>query len=117
MSASALRYVLVTRFRNRARSFVGGLARPKNLLALLMGALNEYLTRDARNATRRAGEDMRDWVSSAERERETVGSLKTIGSLARRWADKGVHWIQLGCDFEYLVRDARSLFAPWRGDR
>ncbi|MDJ0975108.1 MAG: putative ABC exporter domain-containing protein [Planctomycetota bacterium] len=37
MSARALRYLLLTRFKNRVRAFVGGLLRPKNILAVLMG--------------------------------------------------------------------------------
>lgn len=37
MSARALRYLLLMRFKNRARTFLGGLGRPKNLLALIMG--------------------------------------------------------------------------------
>lgn len=37
MSARALRYLLRTRFQNRVRSFVTGLAKPKNLLSLVMG--------------------------------------------------------------------------------
>ena len=61
-----------------------------SLLALLMGAMNELLTRDSRNATRRAGEDARDLIFTAERERETVGSLRAIGSFAKRWADSAV---------------------------
>lgn len=61
-----------------------------SLLALIMGALNEYLTRESRNATRRAGEDARDWVSTAERERETVGSLKMINSFVKRWSDDAI---------------------------
>jgi len=61
-----------------------------SLLALVMGALNEYLTRESRNATRRAGEDVRDWISSAERERETVGSLMTVNSFAKRWSDGAI---------------------------
>lgn len=61
-----------------------------SLLALIMGALNEYLTRDSRNATRQAGDDAREWVSSAERERETVGSLKTVNSFAKRWFEGAI---------------------------
>ena len=34
--------------------------------------------------------------------------------LAAQWAERGVDWIQLGCDFEYLVGDARSLFEAFR---
>jgi len=61
-----------------------------SLLALIMGALNEYLTRESRNATRRAGEDVRDWITTAERERETVGSLMTANSFAKRWSDSAI---------------------------
>lgn len=61
-----------------------------SLLALIMGALNEFLSRESRNATRRAGEDARDWVSTAERERETVGSLNMVQSFAKRWSDGAI---------------------------
>ncbi len=32
-------------------------------------------------------------------------------SLAEKWIARGVHWVQLGCDFEYLVHGARRAFA------
>jgi len=34
--------------------------------------------------------------------------------LAAQWAERGVDWIQLGCDFEYLVNGAHALFEGFR---
>jgi len=31
--------------------------------------------------------------------------------LAEKWISRGVHWVQLGCDFEYLIAGARRAFA------
>ena len=35
-------------------------------------------------------------------------------SLARTWADRGVQWLQLGCDFEYLIQRFDGLAAALR---
>lgn len=36
-------------------------------------------------------------------------------SLARFWANRGVQWIQLGCDFEYMVQRLDTLTDAVRG--
>lgn len=56
------------------------------LITLGLGTASELLTRNYRNATFKAAKDDRDWVSSAERHRDTVGSLNMAVNLAERWA-------------------------------
>ncbi len=56
------------------------------LIALALGAVNELITRDSRNATFKAGKHNRDLVASAEHNRETIGSLNSVQNLARRWS-------------------------------
>lgn len=56
------------------------------LIALVLGTLNELLTRDSRNATYKARKDDREWVAMAERSRETVGSLNMMTNFAHRWS-------------------------------
>tara|TARA_A100001037_G_C15039857_1_gene584931 strand:+ start:167 stop:928 length:762 start_codon:yes stop_codon:yes gene_type:complete len=42
----------------------------------------------------------------------TVGiGMGADPALAQRWITRGVHWVQLGCDFEYLLNGAQSAFA------
>lgn len=55
------------------------------LFALGLGITNEFLTRESRNATLQAGTDNREWVASAERNRETLGSLNAVRSYADVW--------------------------------
>lgn len=56
------------------------------LLMLVLGTLNELLTRDSRSATYQARKDDREWIASAERNQETVGALNMAANLARRWS-------------------------------
>lgn len=58
-----------------------------SVIALLLGVINEVITRDARNATLKAGNADRQWVDSAQREQETIGSLKMIRNLTHLWSD------------------------------
>ena len=51
-------------------------------------------------------------IEAALREGVYVGiGMAADRNLAQRWLDRGVHWVQLGCDFEYLLSGARSAFA------
>lgn len=56
------------------------------LAALTLGFLNELMTRETRTAAYRARSDDRQWVASAERNRETVGSLSMAVNLAGLWS-------------------------------
>jgi PrtD family type I secretion system ABC transporter len=56
------------------------------LLALILGVLNEYITRDSREATYKARQGDRDWIDSAERNQETVESLNMAMNFADRWS-------------------------------
>lgn len=57
-----------------------------SLIALALGAANELLTRDSRSAAFKAGKADREWVASAERDRETVGSLNIVHGLTGLWS-------------------------------
>jgi ATP-binding cassette subfamily C protein len=57
-----------------------------SLIALLLGAGNELITRDSRNATLKAGRDDRELIASAERNRETISSLDMVHSFIRHWS-------------------------------
>lgn len=57
-----------------------------SLLALILGTLNEWMTRDARNATYKAANEDQEWIASAERNRETVGSLNVVNSFTELWS-------------------------------
>ncbi|MGI9417425.1 MAG: type I secretion system permease/ATPase [Geminicoccaceae bacterium] len=54
---------------------------------LALGLLQELMTRSAREASRRAQVDSRDWVLAAERNGETIGPLNMASSLAERWSE------------------------------
>ena len=56
------------------------------LITLILGTLNELITRDSRDAANQARKDDRDWVATAERHRETVGSMNMAANLAERWS-------------------------------
>lgn len=56
------------------------------LITLVLGTLNELITRESRDATYQARKDDRDWIASAERHQETVGSLNMARNLAERWS-------------------------------
>ena len=34
--------------------------------------------------------------------------------FAQSWLERGVGWVQLGCDYEYMVQGATNLFASVR---
>lgn len=57
-----------------------------SLVALFMGYINERITRDSRNATHSAGQEDREWIAVAERNRETVGSLSVVNSFKDLWS-------------------------------
>ncbi|MGI9450143.1 MAG: type I secretion system permease/ATPase, partial [Geminicoccaceae bacterium] len=52
-----------------------------------LGVLNEILTRPSRNASRRALVDGRDWVTTAERNSETIKPLNMASTLTERWSE------------------------------
>jgi len=56
-----------------------------SLLALILGTINEWLTRDSRNATYKAGNKDKEWIASAERNTETVASLNIVNSFTALW--------------------------------
>lgn len=57
-----------------------------SLVALILGTGNELITRDSRNAMFKAGKDDRELLASAERNRETIGSLDMVHSFTRHWS-------------------------------
>ncbi len=65
---------------------LGTLVLTGSLIALAFGTIYELVTRQARNATLKARKDDLEWISAAERNRDTVGSLDAILSLSRRWS-------------------------------
>jgi ABC-type protease/lipase transport system fused ATPase/permease subunit len=69
----------------------------------VLGALSELLTRSARNAATKATEDRGDWLATAERQIETIGSLRIAASLADRW------------DRSSSERIAENLSSRWYG--
>ena len=56
------------------------------MLTLVLGTVNELATRNARDATYEAKKEDRDWIESAERNRESLGSLNMVSNLAERWS-------------------------------
>lgn len=54
-------------------------------IVLILGILMELSTRESRDATFMARSDDQSWVASAERHRETVGSLAMGSSFAELW--------------------------------
>ena len=73
------------------------------LVMAALGTLSELLTRSARNAATRATEDRGDWLATAERRAETIGSLKLGENLADRW------------DRSCAERIAENLSTRWYG--
>lgn len=73
------------------------------LVMAALGALSELVTRSARNAATKATEDRGDWLATAERRVETIGSLKIGGNLADRW------------DRSSAERIAENLSTRWYG--
>ena len=55
------------------------------LVMAALGTLSDLVTRSARSAATKATEDRGDWLATAERRSETIGSLKIAGNLADRW--------------------------------
>lgn len=55
------------------------------LLAVLLGALSELISRDSRTTSFQAKKDALDWVTAAERHQDTVGSLNIMRNFAKRW--------------------------------
>ncbi len=56
-----------------------------SIIALILGKLNERMTRDSRDSSYLAGKDDQDWVAAVERHSETVGSLNIVNNFAERW--------------------------------
>ena len=54
-------------------------------IIVVLGVLNEFATRGSRLGAHLAGSEDSDWASSAERHRETVGSLSMGSSFADLW--------------------------------
>lgn len=54
-------------------------------LVVVLGVANELVTRPSRLGALAAGIDNNEWISSAERNRETVGSLSMGSSFAELW--------------------------------
>ncbi len=84
------------------------------LVTLVLGTLNEFMTRDSRDITYKARKDDREWVASAERNRETVGSLNMAANLAKRWSrsafarlDEGMRSQTLNLYFAAAMRFVR----------
>jgi ABC-type protease/lipase transport system fused ATPase/permease subunit len=57
-----------------------------SLLALGLGVLNEFLTREIREASYIARKDSRDLIASAEQNQETVESLNMASNFAEHWS-------------------------------
>jgi PrtD family type I secretion system ABC transporter len=56
-----------------------------SLLVLILGIANELVTRQSRIGALTAGSEKDDWISSAERNKETVGSLSMGSNFADLW--------------------------------
>jgi len=92
-----------------------------------LGLLQEFLTRSARETSRRAMVDSRDWVVAAERNGETIGPLNMAGSFAERWSqsaserlDEGLRakrlFVTLAAVMQFLgrcLRIALLAFGIW----
>jgi PrtD family type I secretion system ABC transporter len=50
-----------------------------------LGAISEHMTRATRSAATKATEDRSDWLATAERRSETIGTLRIVRHLADRW--------------------------------
>lgn len=57
-----------------------------SLIALFLGAFNELVTRESRNAKFKAGSEDKEWIATAERNRETVSSLNVVNSFTELWS-------------------------------
>ncbi|MGI9433873.1 MAG: type I secretion system permease/ATPase [Geminicoccaceae bacterium] len=57
------------------------------LCVLILGILQEVLTRSSRQVTRQALLDSKEWVATAERNSETVGPLRMAGNVTKRWSE------------------------------
>lgn len=84
------------------------------LITLVLATINELVTRDSRDITYKARKDDREWISSAERNRETVGSLNMAANLAKRWSrsafarlDEGLRTQTLNLYFAAAMRFVR----------
>jgi ABC-type protease/lipase transport system fused ATPase/permease subunit len=56
------------------------------LIAFVLGTANEFVTRDSRNATFKAGKANMAWLSITERDSETAGSLNQLNGLTDLWS-------------------------------
>lgn len=65
---------------------LGAIALLVCVIALVLGAANELAARDAREATHEARKDDREWIASAERNRESLGSANMATNFAGIWA-------------------------------
>ncbi len=54
-------------------------------IILVLGVLNETLSRGSRSKATRATRDRADWLSAAERDPEVMGSSSVAGNLAKHW--------------------------------
>jgi PrtD family type I secretion system ABC transporter len=81
------------------------------VITLVLGTVNELITRDSRDITYKARKDDREWIASAERNRETVGSLNMAANIAERWSqsaferlDEGIKVRAINLYFEAAIR-------------
>ncbi len=81
------------------------------IVTVVLGWMNELVTRESRDAAYMARREDREWVSSAERHQETIGSLGMAASLAERWSrsafsrlDEGVRTRTANIYFESTMR-------------
>jgi PrtD family type I secretion system ABC transporter len=56
------------------------------LIAFALGTANEFLTRESRNATFKAGKANMAWLSITQRDPETAGSLNQLNGLTDLWS-------------------------------
>ncbi|MGF1544783.1 MAG: ATP-binding cassette domain-containing protein, partial [Parvularculaceae bacterium] len=57
---------------------------------LILGVLNERMTREPRDAASRAKESESAWVATAENNAETINSLSMANNLADRWENEAI---------------------------
>lgn len=69
------------------------------LVVLVLGILNEVLTRSSRDAALRASSDSKELVAAAERSGETIGPLRMAENVTERWSE---------ATFERLDENLRS---------
>ncbi len=66
------------------------------ILTVVLGTLNELITRTSRDATFSAGKEGREWVVAAERNQETVATLGMATNLAGHWSRSATSRLDAG---------------------